>query len=139
VHAYSDAASIEETEYTKQKIQEMLYVMKNTSYCALIKDQNVSVISLADNPEYEKYLYSAKVLETFKGENLTTLKYEYVVEAHGTPDVGNDPYITCLCKNDNGYYVPDIIRFDYDASNAYLEQARNADLQNNKVLLYCDE
>lgn len=125
-----------------EKIEEMKHIIKNTSYCALIVDQNVTKIALPYNPEinlskHDKYVYIAKVLETFSGNELEFITYEYIVEAGGIPYIDKTPYITCLCKNYRSYYVPDVIRFDYDGTNIFIREARK--VKSNRNPNYCNE
>ncbi len=113
------------------RIDQMKYVIDDTDYCALMQDLSISSRPFPYNPEEDprrlKVLtYTAKVYETYKGAEVKSLNYEFIVEAGGTTSLYSEPYIQCLCKNKETYYVPDVVKFTYPNTEKFREEARKA-------------
>ncbi len=74
---------------------------------------SVKIVSLADadpsdDYEEEKHVYTAKVLNTFRGEIQTHIHYSMVVEKGEATSLANSPIIITLCKDTKEYYWPGV-------------------------------
>lgn len=99
--------------------------MHGTHYCALLQEQSVSVEAVPSGDPQTKILrVESKVIETFKGEELSTIRYMSVVDVGDSISaLKKEPVIQCLCKNREGYSWPGV-GSTYSASHALLRIAR---------------
>ncbi len=87
--------------------------MANTPYSALVANMSIIALDIPDSdPDdyYDEvtYLYSAKVLETFRGVKVSQVEYKLTSEAGENKVLDKTPYILTLCKSEDGYYWPAI-------------------------------
>ncbi len=61
-------------------MQTMKDVISTTPYSALILHTGVDVISVLDDKSVEKHIYHARVLETYRGQELENISYTMFVE-----------------------------------------------------------
>ena len=54
----------------------------------------------------ERHTYHAKVLETFRGAKVPSIRYEMVVEGGESAELSSRPQIVTLCKGPRGLYWP---------------------------------
>lgn len=108
------------TGYTQQSVSADRFAMQsealaasvvNTPYSALIQVSSVETIDLPDpdkTDDYseQKFIYHAKVIETFRGEAKKRISYAIYVEKGEAPDYPETQFIISLCKSDEAYYWP---------------------------------
>lgn len=87
--------------------------MPKTPYSALI--QNIAIEALegpdsvhGDYYDEATYLYTARVLETYRGPVHLRLEYRLLSEVGDAPVFDDTPYIVTLCRDEGGYFWPDI-------------------------------
>ncbi len=74
------------------------------------KNANSKKIVEEKDDDIDRYVYHARVLETFKGKAYATIRYEMIVEkGDGAPDeVEKEPQLLTLCKGPSGFYWPGV-------------------------------
>ncbi|GLQ33605.1 hypothetical protein [Litoribrevibacter albus] len=84
----------------------LVEAIQNTPYSAVVKHIRVDVLP-SDQPDFtEQHIYYAQVLETFRGEELSTINYSMFVEEGEDTIIDQNPVIVTLCKDDEGFYWP---------------------------------
>jgi hypothetical protein len=79
--------------------------IKHVHYLAKIKLINVEVFS--EDDETDKHIFSADVIETYRGTAQKKISYEMFVEKGEEAPVENIPVYIALCKDSQGtYYWP---------------------------------
>jgi len=87
-------------------IQTMKDTISTTPYSALILNTSSDVISVPDDDSIEKHIYHARVLETYRGQELGNISYIMFVEKGETAFINKEPFIVILCINNEGFYWP---------------------------------
>lgn len=110
--AYTQQSSLPENEFSFQS-EAIVQSIANTPYSALIRLISVEVIDLPDPDESDgfaeqKFIYTADVLETYRGEKTDRIFYIMRVEKGETPDFPGAPFIITLCKSKEGFYWPGV-------------------------------
>jgi hypothetical protein len=132
------------TEFALAAVQDNLLT---TDYSALVEIEKTDTEVIAgDAPEDEEALvavkYTAKVLETFLGNELKNIVFtEYIVKSEGLEDLSSGTLIVSLCKDKDGnYYLPDI-GFELPAHNVIIEKARKIStlIKDKKLTLHKDD
>lgn len=79
--------------------------IKHVHYLAKVKLINVEVFS--EDDETDKHIFSADVIETYRGTAQKKISYEMFVEKGEEAPVENIPVYIALCKDSQGtYYWP---------------------------------
>jgi hypothetical protein len=83
--------------------------VSNTPYCALIKHTSVDVVPVPDpypDDGYveEKHIYHAKVLETFRGQQMENISYMTITEKGEGANISTEPTVITLCKDKEGFW-----------------------------------
>lgn len=87
-------------------IQTMKDTISTTPYSALILHTSVDVVSVLDDNSVEKHIYHARVLETYRGQELENISYTMFVEKGETAFINKASFVVILCVNNEGFYWP---------------------------------
>ena len=102
-----------------------------TDYTALVEITKVNAEDIAedsavkDDEDLLAVKYSAKVLESYLGNEQKNIEYtEYIEKSEGLEDLSSGVLIVSLCKDKDGnYYLPDI-GYELPAQDLIVEKAR---------------
>ncbi len=104
-------------QYDQETLASMMEALKNaitdTPYCALIQYTSVEVVPVPDPyPEddnvEEKHIYHARVLKTFRGQQLNNISYISFSEKGDGARISAEPVIIALCVENEGFYWPGV-------------------------------
>lgn len=120
--------------------QALIDGFQQVHYAALIENVDSKVKPLADddtNDDYvlERWQFSARVLETYKGSAATEIHYFIDIEKGESPNLGSKPFIILLCKAEEGFYWPGV-GTNFPADENIKQIARNAykSIENNTAV-----
>jgi hypothetical protein len=93
------------TSMTDIELNGFKEAIKHVHYLAKVKLIKVEIIS--EDDETDKHIYSADVIETYRGTAQKQISYEMFVEKGEEALVDNTPVYIVLCKDNQGtYYWP---------------------------------
>lgn len=93
------------TNETDMELNGFKEAIKHVHYLAKVKLTNVEIIS--EDDETDKHIFSANVIETYRGTVQKQINYEMFVEKGEEALVDNIPVYIALCKDNHGtYYWP---------------------------------
>ena len=94
-------------QYDKEALAQMMEALENaitdTPYCALIQKTSVEAV-LED--DYVKRINHAKVLKTFRGQQLNNISYISYTEKGDSIQISDKPVVITLCVKNGGFYLP---------------------------------
>ena len=102
---------------TEQESALMIEALENaildTPYCALIEYTSVEVFPLPDpypddDDVEEKHIYHARVIETFRGQQLDNISYISFSEKGDGARISAEPVVITLCFGNEGFYWPGV-------------------------------
>ncbi len=68
----------------------------------------------SDDYALARWVFTARVLETYRGVAETTLQYSVEMEKGEDPNFGSEPFIILLCRSEGEFYWPGV-GFNYPA------------------------
>jgi hypothetical protein len=82
--------------------------ISDTPYCAIIQHTSVDVVPIPDpdpndDDVEEKHIYYAKVLETFRGQQLENISYITITEKGESATISTEPVVITLCVGKEGF------------------------------------
>lgn len=115
----------------------------HTSYLAKIQHTKVTKehsVDVDNNEEYEKHIYSAKVLKTFRGTDAAEIRYEMRVELGEDAVLETTPIIIALCADNLGklYWPGTGALFPVDQQTEAWLNKHKATLPQNTDNSWCD-
>jgi len=83
--------------------------ISNTPYCALIQYTSVDVVPVPDpypddDDVEEKHVYHAKVLETYRGQQLDNISYIETTESGEGAHISAEPVVVTLCVDKDEFF-----------------------------------
>jgi hypothetical protein len=124
IPVFSQSTAFGDREAKAARLEGLVNSITETPYSALVVHTKVKVIPLpapaakpkkgapkedvVEDAGEERHVYSARVLETFKGKARATIRYEMFVEKGESPELDKKPQIVTLCKSARGFYLPGV-------------------------------
>lgn len=106
--------------------------MSSTPYCALIQHTSVDVSPDPNDPYSVINIYHARVLETFRGQNLKNIRYMLISDKGADSTLIKEPVVITLCADKEGFFWPGTGSM-FEATEAVVKKARRIGQQLKSV------
>jgi len=110
---YSTGNTGGETEVLSPMEQALASAVRQTPYAGLIQNTHAQAEALPDEDPQDDYALqrwsiTARVLQTYRGPQDSTIQYTVDTEKGEEPGLGDEPFIIVLCQSQGRYYWPGV-------------------------------